>query len=295
MSSRLLRIAFALTLGFAVVELLVGWWSGSLALMGDAGHMMSDALALVVAMLAVWFGQRPPSPRHSYGFLRAEVIAALLNGLFMLVVVIMIVGEAVRRLQAPQPVVGIAVVGVASLGLVVNIAVAMILSRGAGSLNVRAAMLHVMGDLLGSVAALIAGAVVMLTGWTPIDPLLSLAICGLILYSTLRLLREVLHVLMEGVPAELDLREVGLQLARVPGAMSVHDLHIWTVSSGLLALSAHVVVRDMTQWNTILAAMQTLLHERYGIDHVTLQPESPQTQTLHPVSTLPGGTGRRAQ
>ncbi|MGE5241248.1 MAG: cation diffusion facilitator family transporter [Bacteroidota bacterium] len=282
-----LRWALILTLGFAAVEAFGGWWSGSLALLGDAGHMFSDAVALGLAALAAVISRRPPSARHSYGLMRAEVIAALLNGLLMLAVVLGIVVEAIRRLQQPQPVSGLTVVGIASVGLVINVIVALVLSRGEHDMNTRAALLHVMGDLLGSVAALIAGSVIYYTGWTPIDPILSLAICALILHSTLRLLRDALHVLMEGVPGHLDLNTVGHSLARVPGVVSVHDLHIWMLSSGMPALSAHVVLERMTDWTDILERMRDLLRERYGIDHVTLQPEiaAPAHKVhIHPVS-----------
>jgi cobalt-zinc-cadmium efflux system protein len=268
-----LRWALALTLVFALVEALGGWWAGSLALLGDAGHMFSDSVALGIAGLAAWVGRRPPSARHSYGLMRAEVIAALLNGLLMLAVVTGIVVEAIQRLQSPRAVSGPTVVAIASAGLVINIVVALALSRGERDMNTRAALLHVMGDLLGSVAALIAGAVITYTGWTPIDPILSLVICGLILYSTLRLLRDALHVLMEGVPPHLDLNTVGRSLAGITDVVSVHDLHIWMLSSGMPALSAHVMLKDMSQWSKILVEMRELLHRRYAIDHVTLQPE----------------------
>ncbi len=271
--SNALGWVLVLTLLFAFVEAYAGWRAGSLALVGDAGHMFSDAVALAMAALAAWFSRKPPSARHSYGLARAEVIAALLNGLLMLAVVAGIVLEAIARFRSPQPVQGVTVMGVAAVGLAINVAAALILHRGGDSINVRAAMLHVMGDLLGSVAALVAGAVVFLTGWTTIDPILSLLICALILYSTLRLLREAMHVLMEGVPLGVDLNGVGRSLARVPQVVSVHDLHIWTLSSGTPALSAHVVLRDMTHWPAVLMAMQGLLRREYAIEHVTLQPE----------------------
>lgn len=270
---RALRWALVFTLGYALVEAAGGWWADSLALLGDAGHMFSDAVALGLAAAASWFSTRPPSARHSYGLLRAEVIAALVNGLLMLVVVIGIGVEAVERLNHPQPVAGGTVFVVAFVGLVINVAVALILSQGGNSLNTRAALLHVLGDLLGSVAALLAGAVIHFTGWTPIDPILSLLICALILNSTLRLLREALHVLMEGVPLELDLNEIGRRLAAIPRVVSVHDLHVWTLSSGLRALSAHVVLADMRDWMPVLAQMQRELRQHYAIEHVTLQPE----------------------
>ncbi len=268
--------ALGITLGFAAIEAVSGWFAGSLALLGDAGHMFSDATALALAAAAVWFGRRPPSARHSYGLIRAEVIAALLNGILMLGVVVTIVVEAVERLFRMKE---IAVAGgvvslVAFIGLVINVGVALILSRGEENISVRGALLHVMGDLLGSVAALIAGTVIYFTGWTPIDPILSLLICALILYSTSKLLREALHVLMEGVPPHIDLNVVGKSLARVHGVISVHDLHIWMLSSGMLALSAHVVLEDMSAWPRVLEDMRALLRRRYGIDHVTLQPEA---------------------
>ena len=202
------------------------------------------------------------------------MIAALVNSLLMLAVVIVIVVEALARLQTPQPVSGIAVMAIAGVGLVINIVVLSLLSHGAQDINTRAALLHVFGDLLGSVAALLAGAVVHFTGWLPIDAWLSLLICVLILVSTLRLLREALHVLMEAVPPRIDLTEVGRNLAALPGIVSVHDLHIWTPAAGSTALSAHVVVDDLGNWMNTLAALHALLSSRYRIEHVTLQPET---------------------
>ena len=263
----------ALTLGFALLEGVGGWWSHSLALLGDAGHMVSDATALGLAALAARIAQRPPSSRHSYGLGRAEVVAALVNSLFMVAVVALIAVAAIARLRQPVPVMGGAVMAIAFVGLLINMLVAWVLSRGERTLNSRAALLHVLGDALASVAALIAGVVIYYTGWTPIDPLLSLFICALILFSAARLLREVLHIIMEGVPPYLDLREVGRAMAGVEGVSSVHDLHIWTLSSGRVVLSAHVNIPSMTQWEGTLRRMQHLINERFGIDHVTLQPE----------------------
>lgn len=273
-TARGLYAAFGLTLGFAFIEAVGGFWSGSLALLGDAGHMFSDSAALALAAFAAWVARRPPSARHSYGFARAEVIAALVNSLLMLAVVIGVVVEAIARLQTPQPVSGSAVMTLAGIGLGINILVLFILSRGAEDINTRAALLHVFGDLLGSVAALVAGAVIYFTGWVPIDALLSLLICILILVSTLRLLREALQVLMEAVPHRIDLNDVGHKLAALPGVVSVHDLHIWSPAAGDTALSAHVVVEDLGKWMDTLAAMRALLSSRYHIEHVTLQPET---------------------
>lgn len=264
----------ALILGFALLEALGGWWAQSLALLGDAGHMVSDATALGLAALAAHIAKRPPSLRHSYGLGRAEVVAALINGVFMMAVVALIIGAAINRLQQPVPVAGGAVMAIAFVGLLVNLVVAWMLSRGERTLNSRAALLHVLGDTLASVAALISGVVIYYTGWLPVDPLLSLFICILILYSAARLLREVLHIIMEGVPSYLNLREVGQAMAAVEGVSSVHDLHIWTLSSGRVVLSAHVNIPDMENWDGTLARLQQMIDERFGIDHVTLQPQS---------------------
>lgn len=269
----LLYWAVALTLSFAAVEAVGGWWAGSLALLSDAGHMVSDGAALALAAFAAWLTTRPPSPTHSYGLGRAEAIAAMINALLMVALTACITYAALYRLSAPQPVASGTVIAVAFFGLCVNLALAWLLSRGAQTLNVRGALLHVIGDLLGSVAALASGLVIWLTGWTPIDPLLSLAICVLILVSTLRLLRDSLRVVMEGVPLHLDLAEVGRSMAEMPQVRSVHDLHVWTLSSGVVALSAHIVVDDLRQWESILPALRTLLHDRFHIEHFTLQPE----------------------
>jgi cobalt-zinc-cadmium efflux system protein len=266
-------VAFAVTFAYALVELAGGIWSGSLALASDAGHMFSDALALALAAGAAWLARRPPGLKHSYGLARAEVIGATLNGLLMLVIIVVLVVEAVQRLLDPRPVMAVAVMVIAAIGLVVNAGVAFILSRGHRDLNVRGALVHVMGDLVSSVAALIAGAVIYATGWLTIDPILSLVIAVLILVSTLRLLRDTLHVLMEGVPAAVDLAEIGGTLAAVQGVSIVHDLHVWSIGSNRHALSAHLEIERLEEWPVILQSAQAVLRERFGVDHVTLQPE----------------------
>lgn len=273
-----LRWALLITFAFALVEAAGGWWSGSLALLSDAGHMFSDCITLGLTAFASWVAKHPPSRRHSYGLLRAEIIAALLNGFIMLLVILFIVVEAVARLRQPQPVAGAAVMAIAAVGLVVNIFAALLLSHGEQTLNLRAALLHVIGDLLGSVAALISGAVIFFTGWLPVDPILSLVVAGLILFSTINLLREALHVLMEGVPPNLQMESVGQQMAGIEGVRSVHDLHIWTLASGRIALSAHLEVHDLNVWPKILEATQIMLHRQFDIDHVTLQPEVQREQ-----------------
>ncbi len=275
-----LIIALLLTVTFAGIEALAGWWSGSLALMSDAAHMITDSSALGLAAAATWLSRRPPSMRHSYGLVRAEVLAALFNSLLMLVLIGYIVHEAFDRFSNPLEIHGSTVVVVATIGLAINLVVAWVLSRGEHSLNSRAAMLHVLGDVLGSVAAIIAGIVIVTTGWTPIDPLLSLLVSALILVSALRLLREVVHVLMEGVPGHVPLETVGRDLATLDGVLRVHDLHVWTLSSGTIALSAHLEIRNLEAWPTILAAARQAMATLHGIRHVTLQPE---VLTAHPL------------
>lgn len=268
-----LLLPLLLTAGFAVVEALGGWLTGSLALLGDAGHMASDAAALALAWLGAWLSRKPANARHTYGFLRAEVLVALLNTLIMLGVVVAIVLEAIERMQSPQPVAASGVMLIAFVGLLINLFVARHLHRGQSTINHRAALLHVMGDLLGSVAALTAGAVIYFTGWTMIDPLLSLFIALLILVSTLRLLREVVHMLMEGVPAHLDLDTIRQRLMANAGVEDVHHLRVWSLSSQVTALSAHVVVGQESAWPHILQAMRRVLSEEFHIQHVILQPE----------------------
>lgn len=272
---RSLLLALLLTLGFAIVEALGGWWSGSLALISDAGHMVSDSLALALAAVAAVIAGRPSTARLSYGFGRVEVIAALINVLLMFGVVFWIFYEAWQRFTVPRSVDGATVILVAAIGLGVNLLVAGILHRGESTLNTRAALLHVIGDLLGSVAALLSGVVIMLSGWTPIDPLLSVLIGGLILYSSLRMLAETIHLLLEGVPKHLSLDEVGNAMAACNKHVeSVHDLHIWSVSSQRIMLSAHVMIDSFVHWQESRQAIEQLLRERYAIEHVTLQPET---------------------
>lgn len=272
-SGRTLLLAVLVTISFAVVEAVGGWLSGSLALLSDAGHMVTDASALGIGAIAAWLARRPASRRMSFGFQRAEVLGALLNALLMGLVVVAVTVTALRRLAEPVPVAGGMVMVVAAIGLGVNILVAVILLRGEQTMNVRGALLHVFGDLLGSVAALAAGVVIHFTGWMPIDPLLSLFVAGLILISAARLLKEVLGVLMEGVPEDLDAAEVGAAMADVEGVQTVHDMHIWTLSSRERALAAHVDLQGLERWQDVLPRLQELLRRRFGITHTTLQPE----------------------
>jgi cobalt-zinc-cadmium efflux system protein len=263
--------ALALTLGFSVVEIFAGWQSGSLALLADAGHMVTDGAALGLAAFSAWLAARPPSNRHSYGWGRVELLAALINAITMLVVLIGIGYEAWQRFSMPQTIQGGTVSVVAGIGLLVNLTVAWSLFHGQANLNVRAAFVHVLGDLLGSVAALIAGVVIWLTGWTPIDPLLSLLIGGIVLSSSLKLLRDSLHGLLDGVPWDISLPELATELTCAPDVRQVADLHVWPISAERVALSAHVYMPSLERWDATLSVLTTIAGEK-GITHCTFQP-----------------------
>jgi cobalt-zinc-cadmium efflux system protein len=271
---KILLIAVCCTLAFAGVEAVVGWMAHSLTLLSDAGHMASDSLALGIAAFAAWIASRPPSAKHSYGLSRAEVLGAWISSLLMVAIVVVIIIEAIERFSHPAAIAGGWVVVVGIIGFLINLAIAWMLSRGEKTLNVRAAIVHVMGDLLGSVAAIISGAVIYFKNWTLIDPILSIFISLLILFSSLQLLRESMVVLMEGVPLHLNLEEIGNAMAKINQVKSIHDLHIWTLSSGIIVLSAHVEIENFSEWEAILENLAQLLKQDFAIEHITLQPET---------------------
>ncbi|MES2050133.1 MAG: cation diffusion facilitator family transporter [Pseudomonadota bacterium] len=272
-SQKILAWALGLTLSFAGIEVIFGFWSNSLALISDAGHMVTDAAALGLALLAQLIAKRPPTAKNSFGFGRAEALAAFVNGLVMLAVVAWIVFEAVQRLSHPQTVQGATVMLVASIGLAINIIVAWVLSHDKESLNTKAALVHVMGDLLGSVAAIVSGAVIYYTGWMKIDPILSIFVSLLILKSTFGVLTAAYHFLMEGVPHHIDYLQIGDDLEATEGVLSVHDLHIWEMSPGQPALIGHLEIDDLTAWPRIMESVKIMLLTKHKIDHITLQPE----------------------
>jgi cobalt-zinc-cadmium efflux system protein len=251
--------------------------------------MLTDSGALALGALAGWMARRPPSRLHSYGFGRAEVFAAAINASTMLVIAAVIAYEAFIRLGQPREIQGGLAAAIALAGLTLNLGIMKWLARHKHDMNARAAALHVLGDTLGSIGALVSGIVILLTGWTPIDAIASLFICVLIAVSSLRLLREGVHALMEGVPLRLSAETVGMEMARHEAVVSVHDLHIWTLSGSRIALSAHVIVRDLSLWGRTLPELQDLLRERFGIEHVTLQPEPPAA----PVVRVPVPDPRR--
>lgn len=271
--SHVLSIAMLIILSYAFVEAFFGWRAHSLALWGDAGHMISDALALCSAAFAAWIAKKPASKTHSYGMGRAEVVAAWVSSLILFFISLGIIVAAVDRIHSPVKVHSITVMMVAAMGMLVNALIAVLLSKTERTLNMRAALLHVLSDLFGSFAALVAGTVIYFTGWLPIDPILSIFIGLLIIGSSFRILRESLRILMEGVPTHIDFESVLQSLENVSGVMKIHDLHIWTLSSGSVALSAHVNVHELAEWEKILNQLTHVIEHDHHIHHITLQPE----------------------
>ena len=275
--SRAIGWGLLLVLGFAGVEALVGWLSGSLALVSDAVHMLTDGIALGLAWIAQLVARRKPTATHSFGFERVETLAAFVNGVFYLVLLAAIAAEAVKRLIEPQPIHAAMALPVAVLGLLINAVMLWLLHGEREQINARAALLHVIGDFAGSVIAIIAITLAWTTGWTRPDPLLSLVLCLLMLGSTWRVLRDSSRVLMNAAPASIDVRAAGRAILDVDGVQSVHDLHIWELGTGRTALAAHLQVERVEQWPDMLERVRAHMRERFGIEHLTLQPEPAPT------------------
>jgi cobalt-zinc-cadmium efflux system protein len=259
-----------------VVELVVGLVANSLAVLADAAHMLSDAGALGLALFASWIASRPASAERTFGYLRAEILAALANGVALVALAIWIFVQAIDRLRDPPAPLGGWILSVGLVGLAVNVAAARILGRG-DSLNVRAAFRHVLADVLGSVGVIVAGALILTTGWNYADPLVSLAIGGLVLVSSWAILRDSVSVLLEGTPAGMDAGEIGRAMAETEGVKEVHDLHVWTISSGFPTLSAHVLVPPGDDCHAVRRELEAMLRERFGLEHTTLQVEHAET------------------
>lgn len=270
-----------LTAGFMVIEVIGGLWTGSLALLADAGHMLTDVGGLSMSLLAVWFAQKPPTTENTYGYLRAEILAAMANGVVLCIVAGYILYEAFLRMWAPPVIRSGPMLTIAVLGLGVNLLSMGLLHHGAEeSLNLHGAYLEVLNDALGSIAVIVAAVMIQTTGFYLVDPLSSAAIGLLILPRTLALMRKALHILMEGVPPHLDIRQIDLAMTTATGVRAVHDLHVWTLTSGKEAMSSHVVVDDLTAGDRILRDLHKLLHEHFGIEHTTIQLESEQLVQL---------------
>ena len=272
-SNRALRAALVLTLLVFVAEAIGGWISNSLALLADSGHVLTDAGALALSLFVAWFSRQPVTPEKTYGYLRWEILAALINGATLLGLSVWIVVEAVARLSAPEPIGGPLMLTVSVIGLVANIVAALLLHPvNRTNLNVRGAYLHILGDLLASVGTIAAALVIRYTGWLQADPIASLVTTALIVRGAWTLVREAVDVLLESTPAHIALGDVRSALQKIPGVESVHDLHVWTVTSGVVAMSAHAIVREPDKHQTVLEHAHDLLGQM-GIHHVTVQIE----------------------
>lgn len=258
-----------------LAEAVGGWLTNSLALMSDAGHMLTDVSALGLSLVALWFAGKPADVKKTYGYYRMEILSALLNGIMLLAITVFILVEAYERFRAPAPVDLKPMAVVATVGLLANLGALGFLHR-THSMNVRGAFLHVLGDTLSSVGVLIGAGIMWFTGWYVVDPIISVVISVVIVVGAVRLVRDAVDVLMEAVPAHVDMAHIKELMLKVNGVTAVHDLHVWTISSGVYALSAHLVVQDPMVCNNdeILSAVKHDLYDRFGIDHTTIQIES---------------------
>jgi len=281
-SSTRLAWTLGLILAYMVAEAVGGWLTGSLALLADAGHMLSDAAALGLSMFAMSMARRPRTAKQTYGYHRLEILAALANGATLVAISILVMVEAFHRFGSPEPVNAGGMVWIAAGGLLVNLAALAILHGGRDdNLNMRGVWLHVLTDALGTVQAIVAGALIWGFGWQWADPVASVLISLLVIWSAWSLLKEATGVLMESAPAHIDVNEVHDLMSQVSGVLEVHDLHVWTITSGMESLSAHVVVEDRRFDCDILGEIRVTLHERFGIDHITVQMETQAFQE-HP-------------
>ncbi|WP_066295190.1 cation diffusion facilitator family transporter [Bacillus sp. FJAT-29937] len=274
-NKKALFIAFLLIASFMVIEVIGGIMTNSLALLSDAGHMLSDAVALGLSLFAIKLGEKKASESKTFGYKRFEIIAAALNGITLILISLYIFYEAYHRFFNPPEVQSVGMLIVSSIGLVVNILAAWILMRGdkEENLNVRSAFLHVIGDMLGSVGAIIAALLMMFFGWGIADPIASSIVAGLIIVSGWRVTKESLHILMEGSPAHIEIEKVKAALHKIPFVNEVHDIHIWSITSGMPLLSCHIVIEDTGVHDVVLHHAQSILHDDFGIDHSTIQVE----------------------
>ncbi len=262
------------------VEGIGGWWTNSLALIADAGHMLTDVAALSLTLGAIWFGSRPATARKTFGYYRLEILAAFVNGIALVLLSIWIIYEAIQRWQSPPDISGSHLTLIAVGGLIVNIIAAKLLYAGhKHDLNMRGAWLHVMGDMLGSVTAIVAGVLIAAFGWLWADPVCSVLISLIIIFGSWRLIMDSVNVLLEGTPAHINLSAVESTILETTGVGGVHDLHVWTISSGIEALSAHISHDETIVHSELLARVRERLHERFGIDHLTIQMETMDLET----------------
>jgi cobalt-zinc-cadmium efflux system protein len=274
-SRRRLKLVLALTIAYMLAEAIGGFVSNSLALLSDAGHMLTDVAAILLAMLALWFASRPATHQKTYGYYRMEILAALANGVALVVISLLILLEAVQRIRTPEPVRGLEVALIGAGGLLVNAISASLLHRASEeNLNMRAAFLHVVSDAIGSLGAIAAGLLIWQKGLLIADPLISIAIAVLIVYGSWQLIRDAVNVLLEGTPAHIDIAAVIASMRRVGGIREVHDLHVWTISSGKDALSAHVTIGEGASHKAVLEDLHECLRSEFNIGHLTIQVES---------------------
>ena len=273
---RRLTAVLALTFLYMLAEAIGGFLTNSLALLSDAGHMLADVASLTLALLALWFAARPATTKKTYGYYRMEILAALANGAALVVISLLISYEAFHRIKSPEEVKGAELTLIALGGLAVNAISAYVLhSASRENLNMRGAFLHVVGDAAGSVGAIVAGVLIWRWGWALADPLISIAMCLLIIYSSWQLIRESVNILLEGTPSHINIRAVVEAMHTVAGVTDVHDLHVWTISSGMEALSAHVTIEPGVAHRAVLEGLQEKLRSAFNIGHVTIQIESP--------------------
>ncbi len=272
---RRLKIALGLTLGYMIAEAFGGWFANSLALLADAGHMFTDVAALSLTLFAFWFAARPATSKKTYGYYRLEILTAFINGVVLVLLSLWIIYEAYERWASPQDIKGFEMLIVALGGLIVNIVAAWMLHADSEhDLNMRGAWLHVMGDLLGSVAAIIAGLAIISFGSTWADAVCSILISVIIIISSWRLILTSVNVLLEGTPSHIDVNSVQASITETEGVTGLHDLHVWTISSGIDALSAHISHDKSIEHSELLAIIRTKLHDEFGIDHLTIQMET---------------------
>ncbi|MFL5624444.1 MAG: cation diffusion facilitator family transporter [Ktedonobacteraceae bacterium] len=280
MAKQTLRIAFFLTIIILLAELVGGVIANSLALLSDAGHVVTDLFALGLAWFAVVQAERPANARKTFGYHRVGILAALVNAVTLILIAVAITWEAVQRIQRPEPVQPLAMFVAAAIGIAVNLFIGFALQREGHNLNVRAAILHVFGDVAASAGVILAGVVILLTGWTLVDPVLSVGIAILIAIGAWRVLRETTDILMEAVPRDISMSELVNDMKQVEGVQDVHDLHVWTIASGMYALSCHILIDDLppSDSSPILQTLTTTLREKYHIDHATIQFECDNPQ-----------------
>lgn len=272
--SQAFAIGIALNLGFVVIEALFALSANSMALLADAGHNLSDVLGLVVAWAGAALARKSSSPRFTFGFKKASILAALINALFLLVAVGAIAAEAVRRLAEPAPTEGKMVMAVAAVGIVINGITALLFAEGSSKdINIRGAMLHMAADAVVSAAVVIAGLAILMTGQQWIDPVMGITVAVVILWSSIGLLKESVWMSLAGVPSGIELDQVEMMIAEIDGVSEVHDLHVWPISTTETALTAHVVAPDVASTDELLGRIRTLVHDRFGIDHMTIQVE----------------------